>query len=181
MARRFNPSQTMVGEPVDLGPSTKTEPCQGGVSWRWDGVQFSFLHPGSRQENSKNNRSCVLQIQYAGQSILLPGDIESGVEQRLLDNGELLTPVTLLVAPHHGSKTSSSIDFLQKLKPSEVVFSAGYRHHFGHPASTVVHRYQAQGSRMWNTANAGAVEFSWSDSGSMTVASTRADNRRYWY
>lgn len=181
LARRFHPLQTMLGESVNLGPNAKTERCQGGTSWWWDGVQFSFLHPGQRLENSKNNRSCVLQIQYAGQSILLPGDIESGVEQRLLDNAELLTPVKLLVAPHHGSKTSSSIDFLQKLKPSEVVFSAGYRHHFGHPALTVVDRYQEQGSRMWNTANAGAVEFSWDDFGSMTVVSTRADNRRYWY
>ena len=181
LVRLFQPLQLMLGEPVDLGSSAETEHCQSGMSWWWDGVRFSFLHPGHGQENSKNNRSCVLQIQYAGQSILLPGDIEAGVEQRLLENTELRTPVQLLVAPHHGSKTSSSTDFLQKLKPSEVVFSAGYRHHFGHPALTVVNRYQKLGTRMWNTANAGAVEFSWDDSGSMTITSTRVDGRRYWY
>ena len=123
----------------------------------------------------------MLQIQYADQSILLAGDIEAVVERRLLGNPQLATPVTLLVAPHHGSKTSSSYDFVKRLNPANVVFSAGYRHHFGHPALSVTERYQRQGSRLWNTAESGALTFTWSDSRLISVTEARSQSRRYWY
>ncbi|MEH6466163.1 MAG: DNA internalization-related competence protein ComEC/Rec2, partial [Porticoccus sp.] len=113
---QFSPLQLRVGEYLELG-EISSEYCRSGESWVWDGVTFSFLHPGKQVESSNNNRSCVLQIQYAGQSILLPGDIEAVVEPRLLSNPHLDTPVTLLIAPHHGSKTSSSSNFVERLNP----------------------------------------------------------------
>ncbi|MEH6616913.1 MAG: DNA internalization-related competence protein ComEC/Rec2 [Porticoccus sp.] len=177
---QFSPLQLRVGEYLDLG-EISSEYCRSGESWVWDGVTFSFLHPGKQVESSNNNRSCVLQIQYAGQSILLPGDIEAVVEPRLLSNPHLDTPVTLLIAPHHGSKTSSSSNFVERLNPVHVVFSAGYRHHFGHPASSVTERYQRQDSRLWSTAESGALTFTWSDSGLIGVSEARSQPRRYWY
>lgn len=183
---QFLPSQLYVGEVLDLSEvheqdEISSEFCRSGKTWVWDEVIFSFLHPTKQGESSNNNRSCVLQIQYADQSILLPGDIEAVVERRLLNNPQLATPVILLVAPHHGSKTSSSNDFVKHLSPANVVFSAGYQHHFGHPASAVTERYQRQGSRLWNTAESGALTFTWSDSGLISVTEARSQSRRYWY
>ncbi|MBQ0713135.1 MAG: DNA internalization-related competence protein ComEC/Rec2 [Porticoccus sp.] len=182
----FSPSQLRVGEALELSEvpgrdEISSEFCRSGESWVWDEVMFSFLHPGKQGGNSNNNRSCVLQIQYADQSILLPGDIEADVEGQLLNNPQLATPVTLLVAPHHGSKTSSSYNLVKRLNPANVVFSAGYRHHFGHPALPVTERYQRQGSRLWNTAESGALTFTWSDSGLISVSEARSQSKRYWY
>lgn len=177
--------------------------CQSGYGWQWDQVSFQFLHPPLESSTEQrtmdgasfsdevnkhrgtllnsNNRSCVLQINLADQTILLPGDIESMVEHELLKNPELQVPITVLVAAHHGSKSSSSARFIKAAKPNHVVFSAGYRHHFGHPARTVVERYTAQGSDIWNTAEQGAVEFHWDEGGKMTVTTGRTEARRYWY
>ncbi len=180
LLRHFSPAQLRMGEFLELS-DVNAEFCQSGETWVWDEVTFRFLHPGERPESSNNNRSCVLQIQYAGQSILLPGDIEAAVEHRLLKNPELAMPVTLLVAPHQGSKTSSSTDFVTELNPTHVVFSAGYRHHFGHPVLSVAERYQRQGSTLWNTAESGALAFVWRDSGEVMVTAARDEGRRYWY
>jgi competence protein ComEC len=182
----FLPTQLYVGEVLDLSAvlergEISSEFCRSGETWVWDEVIFRFIHPGKQGESSNNNRSCVLQIQYADQSILLPGDIEAAVEHRLLNNPQLAAPVTLLVAPHHGSKTSSSNDFVAGLNPANVVFSAGYRHHFGHPALPVTERYQRRGSKLWNTAESGALTFAWSDSGLISVTEARSQSRRYWY
>lgn len=177
--------------------------CQAGYGWQWDQVSFQFLHPPLESSTEQrtmdgasfsdevnkhrgtllnsNNRSCVLQINLADQTILLPGDIEAMVEHKLLKNPELQVPITVLVAAHHGSKSSSSARFIKAAEPNHVVFSAGYRHHFGHPARTVVERYTAEGSNIWNTAEQGAVEFHWDERGNMSVTTGRTEARRYWY
>ena len=182
----FPATQVFWGENIKLDKPTKwansdVSFCRAGESWNWDGIGFQFLHPSEEAEKNNNNRSCVLQIKYRDQTIILPGDIESGVEHRLRKNLRLEQSVTLLVAPHHGSRTSSTSGFVQKLKPQHVVFSTGYKHHFGHPAPDVVARYQHQGSRLWNTADHGAIEFIWDEHGSLRVVGTRANKKRYWY
>ncbi|NDD67742.1 DNA internalization-related competence protein ComEC/Rec2, partial [bacterium] len=87
--------------------------CQQGAAWDWDGVHFKFLHPVQPViSKKKNNSSCVLLIEVGSQRILLPGDIEAAVEQQLIrDWGENLRS-TVLVVPHHGSRTSSSVAFI---------------------------------------------------------------------
>jgi len=152
------------------------------MAWNWDGVAFRILSPSDGQQfalKSSNNRSCVLLISYREQHILLPGDIERTAERELL--GEKLPVMTLLVAPHHGSKTSSSKRFLAAIQPQHVVFSAGYRHHFGHPHAEVVTRYQSLGAKQWNTATSGAVIFSWDEQGLLQVSEARHRWRRYWF
>ena len=67
------------------------------------------------------------------------------------------------------------------LEPENVIFSAGYRHHFGHPHPQVVKRYQATGSRIWNTAEHGAISFVWNESGRAKVASARRNGWRFWW
>jgi competence protein ComEC len=89
-------------------------------------------------------------------------------------------PLDLLLAPHHGSKTSSTDTFVRRLAPQHVVFSAGYRHQFGHPHSTVVDRYRQVGSKMWNTGEQGAISFSWLATGELQVSAARDKQLRWW-
>ena len=124
--------------------------CYASKRWQWEfknssseseWIYFDILSQklqgrGSDMEDSNNN-SCVLLIRWRDISILLPGDIEKQAEKLLLENYELPL-VDLLVAPHHGSKTSSGRDFIKQLMPNHVVFSAGYQHHFGHPHADVI-------------------------------------------
>jgi competence protein ComEC len=105
-----------------------------------------------------NNASCVLLIRWRDKSFLLSGDIEKSAEFELLKRYKM-PAITVLVAPHHGSQTSSSQAFVDQLQPAHVVFSAGYRHHFGHAHTNVVNRYKVLGSELWNTAIDGGISF----------------------
>ena len=86
--------------------------CFSGQSWDWDGVRFTVLHPDWESYNSPalkdNARSCVLKIESAFGSVLLPADIEQGSEMELLQKHREALHADVLVAPHHGSGTSSS-------------------------------------------------------------------------
>lgn len=159
----------------------KTRSCLAGESWHWDGIDFAVLHPHNSTGHG-NNQSCVLLIGYATERILLTGDIESLVEQQLLETvQDFRGPIRVLLAPHHGSKTSSSASFVSVLSPVHVVFSAGYRHHYGHPAEAVRDRYQSAGAVLWNTAEQGAVQFNWVSADNLEVTNARSDRPRYWY
>ena len=167
--------------------------CRLGQQWTWqyestaflftqpviDRVRLSVVSPTTVSQFAGNNSSCVILIEWRDQRILLPGDIEAEAEAFVLT--ELNQPVTVLVAPHHGSKTSSTTDFVSRLQPQHVVFSAGYRHHFGHPHPQVVNRYQRQGSRLWHTAEQGALTFVWDQSGNLQIASAREHDWRFWW
>jgi competence protein ComEC len=155
------------------------QPCRAGQQWQWDAVRFEVLAPGSRRERSGNNRSCVLLIDAGGRRALLTGDIERGVEARLFD-AAALDPVTLLIAPHHGSRSSSSPTFVAATHPQHVVFSAGYRNAFGHPHPRVVERYLSVGARTWNTADSGALTFELAPRRETVVREFRRTSRRYW-
>ncbi|EAS47392.1 hypothetical protein GB2207_01272 [gamma proteobacterium HTCC2207] len=86
----------------------------------------------------------------------------------------------LLIAPHHGSKTSSTPRFVQQLRPKNVVFSAGFQHQFGHPHPSVTKRYDAVQSQIWNTAEQGAITFEWLDSSEATRQHSRQHCRQYF-
>ena len=131
----------------------------GETEWIYFNILLPKLKQGAPIIKDSNNNSCVLLIRWRDISILLPGDIEKQAERLLLESYQL-PPVDLLVAPHHGSKTSSGKNFVEHLMPAHVVFSAGYRHHFGHPHEDVVTRYQQLGSQLWSTADDGTITFS---------------------
>ena len=167
--------------------------CDASQRWRWgfknlsaetEWIYFDILLPildsaGGAMEDSNNN-SCVLLIRWRDISILLPGDIEKQAEKLLLERYQL-PPVDLLIAPHHGSKTSSSRDFIKQLMPAKVVFSAGYQHHFGHPHPDVVARYDRFGSKIWSTAKNGAVTFEWDDTGNLRVLTAKENRADFWW
>ena len=168
--------------------------CYSGQRWIWSSlsspstgrsepVYLSILSPPADSRFMGNNSSCVLLIEWQDQRVLVPGDIERAAEIALISEStpQLKGPITLLVAPHHGSKTSSTEEFLSMLEPENVIFSAGYRHHFGHPHPQVIERYQAAGSRMWSTAEHGSISFVWDQSGHAKVVSARRDGWRFWW
>lgn len=96
--------------------------CQRGAYWIWDGVRFEFIHPDQGKVGVGNNHSCVLKISGQRGSVLLTGDIEKKAEQELLEQGLSLN-LDVLVAPHHGSATSSTPDFLKAVQPKKIVVS----------------------------------------------------------
>ncbi len=132
-------------------------PCRAGASWRVDGVSFTFLWPRSTatMPAGENDRSCVLLIESDHHRFLITGDAGKSVESRIVAHYQ--QPVDVLVAGHHGSHGSSSQRMIDLLKPSRVIYSAGYLNAYGHPADRVVRRFRQAGSCQWNTALDGAI------------------------
>lgn len=139
-----------------------TELCRRGQGWRWQGLAFRVLWP-ERPGAGHNNDGCVLQISDGQHSILLAADIEKEAERRLLAlEGEGLAS-TLLVSPHHGSRTSSTPGFVAAVQPDLVVHSAGYLNQWQFPRPEVVARYAR--ARQWVTGQDGAILIEAGDAG----------------
>ncbi|MEO5862447.1 MAG: DNA internalization-related competence protein ComEC/Rec2 [Burkholderiales bacterium] len=158
-------------------------PCSGGQSWQWDGVGFEVLHPGpfiNVAATRDNDRGCVLKISSRFGSMLLPADIEATSEQQLVQSHTTSLPSTVMISPHHGSKTSSSADFLAAVQPKFVVVSAGYRNRFGHPKEEILQRYEAAGAALYRSDRDGAVTFRFDGQG-VRAEAYREIARRYWY
>lgn len=154
-------------------------PCLDGQAWEWDGVRFDLLHPDD-DDWSDNDRSCVLRIEAPGLSVLLAGDIERHAEARMLRDHRQRLRADVLVAPHHGSRTSSTEDFVAAVAPQIVVFGAGWRSHYRHPRPEVVARYTALGARPLVTGVEGAIRI-WRDpDGALQTESWRRVAARFW-
>ena len=145
------------GTPGKL-PGTAVEPCRPGEQWRWDGVIFTILHPQPGGLDRGNDASCVLRIETpAGRRVLLTGDIESASEHALLQSSKGALSADILVAPHHGSKTSSSPAFVKTVNPGMVLFPAGYRNRYRFPNQDIVARYTQIGAETYDTGTGGAI------------------------
>ncbi len=157
-----------------------TEPCRRGERWSWDGVRFHMLHPGPEGGGGGNNASCVLRVESDGGALLLTGDIERRAERELLATAPSRLAAEILVAPHHGSKTSSQARFIAAVDPDYVLFPVGYRNRFSHPHPKVVQRYREMGVRMLDSASHGAIRFRLAREGVSAPLSYRLLARRYW-
>ena len=157
--------------------------CFAGQSWNWDGVKFEMLHPTFESYQIKrmkdNLRSCVLKVSSRYGSILLTGDIERASEAELLERAGDSLAADVLVVPHHGSKTSSTSPFIDRIAPAAAVFTVGYRNRFGHPKAQVVERYRAAGSSIYRSDKDGAVLFDFSAAG-ISARTWRDAEPRYW-
>ncbi len=128
-------------------------------------VDVAILHPEVKTMLAQhhllgddyNNRSMVIKVAMGTCGILFPGDIEIQTEEKLVDRCPQDLVNQVLVAPHHGSRTSSSMAFLEAVGPDTVVISAGWQNRFGFPHDAVLKRYQAMGSRVYRTDEHGAV------------------------
>jgi competence protein ComEC len=131
----------------------------------------------SGRQLTRNAASCVFEIRHGLGSVLLPGDVDVATEFRL--NG-FWRPVDLLISPHHGSQSSSSTGFINRVAPKWVIHAAGHGNSFGHPHPAVVARYQNRGIRQYVTATEGAVTVRFSQ-GRVTIQRARQTHRRFWY
>jgi competence protein ComEC len=157
--------------------------CEQGQTWTWDGVRFTVLQPTPmhyRNPTPKaNDLSCVVRIDSAYGSALLTGDLEARGEAELVrQNAPLAADV--LVVPHHGSRTSSTVEFIAAVAPDVAIFTPGYRNRFGHPRPDVVERYALWGSALYRTDYDGAVMFRFAPGFSREPRVERLASRRYW-
>src|SRR6185295_18884591 len=119
-------------------------------------------------------------ISTAGASVLLAADIEQKSEFELLNTVPAKLRAQVLLVPHHGSRTSSSPQFVEQVNPDIVLVAAGYRNRFGHPRDDVLDRYRALGSRIYRTDHDGALLVEIGGE-AVKVQRYRALYRRYWH
>ena len=172
-------SSLSAGHPL-LGLAPGAQRCTAGQAWTWDGVRFEMLHPGSAAAAARktNDLSCVLKVSAGGRSMLLTGDIEKIAEAELVKRAPGALSADVLLVPHHGSRTSSSAEFLAAVNPSSAVIPVGYRNRFGHPVADVMERLS--GYRIWRTDRDGAVFVEITHTG-IDISGERQRRRRYWH
>ena len=158
--------------------------CRAGQQWAFDGVRFEILHPVPQNHGTENtgdnDRSCVLLIDSAHGTVLLPADIEQRSERQLLARQRSRLRADVLVAPHHGSRTSSSQQFLEAVAPKFVLFPVGYRNRYGHPHPLIEARYRESGAELLRTDELGAIRLHFTSNG-IEVSAWREQAARYWH
>jgi len=115
---------------------------QGGRSFAYGGARVEVLAPLAgyvAPETPRNNDSLVMRLSFGRNSFLLTGDVEKQVEAQLVADG-ILGRTDVLKVAHHGSKTSSTPDFLERLQPAFAIISAGFENSYGHPHPSVLER-----------------------------------------
>jgi competence protein ComEC len=157
--------------------------CAAGQRWEWDGVRFEMLHPAASSyaepAPKANARSCTLRITNGRKAILLAGDIEAAQEASLVRTSADGLRADVLLAPHHGSGTSSTLAFLQAVHPSVGVFQVGYRNRYRHPKKEVFERYGQLGIERLRTDELGALTLEFG--AAVQAVGWRAAHPRYWY
>jgi competence protein ComEC len=157
--------------------------CVAGQTWVWDEVRFEMLQPAASSYQSTkykpNAHSCTVKISLGAQSILLAGDIEAVQEAELVGSIPDKLQSTVLLAPHHGSGTSSTLEFLQAVKPEIAIFQVGYRNRFHHPKPEVFERYGKLGITRLRSDDAGAIELHFGNG--LSFSEYRLAQPRYWY
>jgi competence protein ComEC len=181
----------------------KSIKCYAGQHWAWDGVNFAVLYPTleSYQDTdlTDNNKSCVVKVTSQFGSLLLTGDIEKQAENILLDDATGLTHSSaglqanngaggvnhlksdVLIAPHHGSKTSSTADFIQAVGAKHVIFTVGYLNRFKHPKPLIEKRYKESGAFNYRSDYQGALDVIFNAAQGLQVKSWRELQPKYWH
>jgi competence protein ComEC len=191
--------RTFYAGELDASSPVYTQQCLAGQQWRWNNVSFTVVWPTLEYINAmqtkiltlngekvaaptkSNDLSCVVLIRYQATSILLAGDVEKTIERQLINNKLIPKNITLLLAPHHGSQTSSHQAWVNYLSAKYVVFSAGFKNSYGHPHRQVVARYKANNAMLLNTASHGAIQIVIDADNSLNIYRSRIAQRRYWH
>jgi len=170
----------MSGEPDRL-ESLPAQFCQTGMQWQWDGVMFTVLHPHENSLLSGNDLSCVIHISNGATSLLLTADIEAVAERKLLAEASERLNVDIVQVAHHGSKTSSTDAFVDRVSAKYAVVSAGYKNRFSFPRAEVKQRWLLSGATFLNTASSGAIHFEIAEDGEIRgPTERRVERRSYW-
>lgn len=147
-------------------------------------MRFEVLHPLAAQyaapTKKTNDMSCVVKVSNAYGEVLLTSDIEALSEQALLARHKDRLRSEVLIAPHHGSRTSSTPEFISAVGARQVIFPVGYRNHFGHPRPDVVARYRQTGATLYRTDLEGSLTLSLA-APTLRIVAERDERRRYWH
>ncbi|HSI24211.1 MAG TPA: DNA internalization-related competence protein ComEC/Rec2 [Methylotenera sp.] len=200
LASSFSQTDSMILPP-------KAIKCFAGQTWRWDKVEFEVLAPAlASYQNASikdNNRSCVVKVSSPFGSLLLPGDIEKEAENALLDDviesdglqanqdkasGDAVYPrlasrlkSDVVIAPHHGSKTSSTSKFVQAVGAQHTIFTVGYLNRFKHPKGLIEKRFAENGALTYRSDYHGALTLNFTQSNGINVNALRQSQPRYWH
>ena len=156
------------------------QPCLAGTEFVWQQLTLSVLSP-KQLIGQDNDDSCVLMISDGKSKLLLSGDISRKIEYQLVANqAQQPLAADLLIAPHHGSKTSSSEAFINAVQPELVIFSTGFQNRWQMPNKAVTSRYQAANITTLNTAKVGMIRVEFGQS-TMKVQEHRRDLWPYWF
>lgn len=137
------------------------KPCVAGQTWQFDELKVEVIAPLPGWETPKkdNDTSCVVKFSVENSSILIMGDLSKRYEKKLQQFYNTELNADILIAGHHGSKTSTTLKFLQQVNPAEVIFTTGYLHRFNHPHPKVIKHVELTGAKWWNTACEGDVSY----------------------
>ncbi len=173
--------KTIITSEPKLFPEFNTLSCRAGQHWNWEGVTFEMLHPTQLFTKKRNDHSCVLKITTGTQSVLLTADIEAKSEHQLLQDLSQKLPSTIMLVPHHGSRTSSTLEFIRAVNPEIAIIPVGYLNQYGHPKPDIVERYKNENIRLFDTVKDGAITVILNPEKSVDIQGYRAENRRYWH
>jgi len=182
LAAHLRRETRLLGRPYELPRLPLVlSPCQAGVAWQIDEVAFEFLWPPAGaarvRRKQRNDQACVLLVRGRHHSALLTGDIGILPEMALLDRG--LGRIDVVMAAHHGSKSSSGQAFVDRTQAGHVVAQAGAWNHYGHPDPVVQRRWEWSGAQFWRTDQHGAISVQ-SRAYGLQAESARASHGRYW-
>jgi competence protein ComEC len=154
-----NAYHALLREAIELGITVRH--FYAGDAVAWGGMKVTVLAPEAGYTNSGeplNNDSLVMRMQYGNASVLLEGDAEAPSEREMLDHNRVTT-ATLLKVGHHGSKTSTTQEFLNAVSPKDAVISVGKGNTFGHPRFEVIERIADARARLYRTDEFGLTTF----------------------
>ena len=169
-----------------------TKNCERGRVERWQGLAIHLLWPKVGNTINNNDHSCVLKITDGQRSVLFPGDIERTTEYAILTlpNSQANLKADVLIAPHHGSNTSSTDVFLKYVAPKAAIFTQGFENRWQFPAKEVISGYEALNIPYYMTSYHGYLTVSFpadshtyfnQNTTGFTVHSQRFDLNKRWY
>ncbi len=152
-------------------------------TWIYDGVYFNMLHPlfghDFSDDTYSNIHSCVLKITAGNHSVMITGDLLKEQEKEMIENYGNILESDIMLAPHHGSKTSSSQDFLTAVKPKHAIIQNGFLNHYNHPHPSVMQRYNDENINIWRTDELGAISV-YVDTKKYKIDAQKIVHKRYW-
>jgi competence protein ComEC len=185
---------------TEFTPKQKPIKCFAGQHWQWDDVSFEVLHPSLESyENSEikdNNRSCVVKVTSQFGSILFAGGIEKDAEKSILEtslqpnihaasgdalNNDNLLKSDVLVVPHHSSKTSSTVDFVQAVGAKHSIFTVGYLNRFKHPKPLIEKLFEESSAFTYRSDYQGAILLDFKKNNPMKMTAWRQSKPRDWH
>jgi len=168
-------------------------PCRFGQRWEWDSVEFIIWHPheetvfAAQYPGKPNEMSCVLEVRNQQNSLWLTGDVERQGEAEITErlDKKMLQEIgdreLIFMAPHHGSKTSSSLALLKRLEPNEAFAQNGYRNRYGHPHPDVTARYLGLEVPFYQTPETGAQTWLFKSNEKAMKWFFRDEAKRLWH